>query len=132
MISGWFGTTANSTIEKILKFTEQLIKWKRFFKKRFCNEVRAELNANFDFHELKNEYRTTNSNRMGGGSISVDIVGQKKKFFATFGELSENARLELVREILELDAKFIKAFTYDRRELSLDGVKLQDIMQLNR
>lgn len=73
-----------------------------------------------------------NNSRLGPGNKSLDIVDEKKRFFKTFEQLREQSRLKVVNEILEVDAKFIKAFTYDRIELSLDGAKVEDIMRLNR
>ena len=40
-------------------------------------------------------------------------------------------RMEVIKKLLEIDAKFIKSFTYDQIELTLDGAKLQDIIHLN-
>lgn len=94
--------------------------------------MRAELNGAFDFEALKKEFRAKDGRHVGSGRKSLDIVGEKKKFFKAFGQLREQSRLEVVREILEIDAKFIRVFSYDRLELSLDGAKLEDIMRLNR
>jgi hypothetical protein len=79
---------------------------------------------------MKKEYRSKNKTR--SGSIPSDIVGEKKKFFKLFDELNEESRMKIIEEMLGIDAKFIKTFTYDRIELTLDGAKLQDIVQLNQ
>ena len=94
--------------------------------------MRAEINENFDFEKLKKDYRVKDRKQSTSGNPATDVVSEKKKFFSTFESLREESRLEMARQILELDAKFIKAFNYDRIELTLDGVKLHDIVNLNK
>jgi hypothetical protein len=94
--------------------------------------VKSEINENYDFEKIKKEYRTTNNRQSVKGNISNDIVNEKKKFFQTFQNLRDDSRLELIKEILEIDPKFIKGFNYDRVEISLNGIKLIDITNLNK